>query len=77
MNVEEFIGHLEEEFEDITPGTLKPESEFGKHFEITSINALIMIALVNTEYGVVINANDLQSSKTINDLYKIIKSRIE
>lgn len=77
MNVEEFIGHLEEEFDDVNPGALTPESEFGKHFDMNSINALIMIALVSTEYSVIINADDLQVSKTINDLFNIIKGRVE
>ncbi|MBT3208306.1 MAG: acyl carrier protein [Bacteroidetes bacterium] len=76
MSIEEFIEQLEEEFDDLEPGVLKPESEFRKNFEWNSINALIFIALVDSEYDVTINAEDLNSSKTIQDLFEIIKSRV-
>ena len=46
MKIEDFIAKLEEEYEDITPGTLKPQSVFREVFEWNSINALIMIAIV-------------------------------
>ena len=76
MKIEDFISRLEEEYEDITPGTLKPGSIFREVFEWNSINALIMIAMVKTEYDVVINAEDIASSRTVADLYRIIESRV-
>ncbi|MBU2651517.1 MAG: acyl carrier protein [Bacteroidetes bacterium] len=76
MKVEDFIAKLEEEFDDLEPGVLKPESNFREHFEWNSINALILIALVKTEYDVAINAEDIRASKTINDLFRIIQSRV-
>ncbi len=77
MKIEDFISKLEEEYEDITPGTLKPQSVFREVFEWSSINALILIALVKTEYDVTINAEDIANSMTIEDLFKIIKSRVQ
>ena len=76
MTIEEFIAKLEEEFDDMKPGILKPESIFREKFEWNSINALILIALIKTEYDVAINAEDIQSSKSVLDLFDIIKSRI-
>ncbi|MCD6111995.1 MAG: acyl carrier protein [Bacteroidales bacterium] len=73
--MEEFIKKIEEEFEDIEPGKLKPESNFREMFDWNSINALIIIALVKTEYDVVINAEDIASSKTVSDLYNVIESK--
>lgn len=77
MTVEEFIQRIESEFEDIEPGKLKPDSNFRDMFEWNSVNALILIAMVNTEYDVVINADDLRASRTINDIYQIIVSRMK
>ncbi len=76
MNVEDFISTIEEEFEDLKPGVLTPDVKFREVMEFNSINAVIIIALVDAEFDVTINAEDLQSSKTINDLFKIIKSRV-
>ena len=77
MKIEDFIAKLEEEYEDIAPGTLKPQSIFREVFEWSSINALILIALVKTEYDVPINAEDIATSKTIEDLYRIIETRVQ
>ncbi len=75
MNVEDFIKKIENEFEDLEKGKLKPDSKFRDIFEWSSINALILIALIDTEYNVGINAEDLRSSETVNDLFKIIIKR--
>ena len=77
MKIEDFIDKLEAEFEDIEKGTLKPGSVFREVFEWSSINALILIALVKTEYDVTINAEDIANSKTIEDLFRIITSRVK
>ena len=76
MKIEDFIARIEEEFDDIEPGKLKPESVFREVFEWNSINALILIALVKTEYDVTINAEDIATSKTVQDLYRIIEARV-
>ncbi|MCX6256906.1 MAG: acyl carrier protein [Bacteroidia bacterium] len=75
MNVEEFIHKIEEEYEDLQPGKMKPDSEFRKLLDWNSINALIMISLIDTEYDVQINADDIQKSITVNDLFEKVKKR--
>jgi len=75
-SVQDFIKRIEDQFEDIPKGKLKPDSIFRNVLEWNSINALIIIALVQTEYEVVIDAEDIRKSKTINDLFNIINSRI-
>lgn len=77
MKIEKFIASLEEEYEDIPKGTLHPESNFREVFEWSSINALILIALVKTEYDVTITAEDIASSVTIADIFNIITSRVK
>ena len=77
MKIEDFIAKLEEEYEDLAPGTLNPDSVFREVFEWNSINALILIAMVKIEYDVTINAEDIATSKTVEDLFGIIKSRVK
>jgi len=77
MTIAEFIKQIEDEFDDLKPGVLKPESKFREVFEWNSINALILIAMVKTEYDVTIGAEDLVKSTTVQDLYTIIESRIQ
>lgn len=74
MSIEKFIDQVEEEFEELEKGTLKPDSNFREYFEWNSVNALIIIALIDSEYDVSINAEDIQQSATVQDLYnKVIE----
>ena len=50
---------------------------FREVFEWNSINALILIAMVKTEYDVTINAEDIATSKTVEDLFRIISARVQ
>lgn len=75
MNIEEFIKNIEDEFDDLNQGELKAESNFKESFEWNSINALILIAMVKTEYDVTLSADDLIKSKTVKDIYSLIEKR--
>jgi acyl carrier protein len=77
VDIHQFIANVEEEFEDMPKGSLKPESIIREHFTWDSINALIFIAHVNVNYNVEITAEDLIHSGTVNDLYAVIRSRAE
>ena len=76
MVIQDFIKKLEEEFEDIQPGALQPDSNIKDHFTWDSINALVFIAMVNVEYDVALNADDLQNSNTVREVYDLIVSRM-
>ncbi|MDT8393784.1 MAG: acyl carrier protein [Bacteroidales bacterium] len=73
--IEEFIQKVEGEFDDMEPGKLRPGSVIREHFTWDSINALIFIAHVNVEYDVVISADDLVKSVTVQDLYNLVLSK--
>jgi acyl carrier protein len=75
MSIDTFIRQIEDEFDDLKPGVLKPESRFREVFEWNSINALILIAMVKTEYDVTLTADDLINSKTVQDIYTLVETR--
>jgi acyl carrier protein len=77
VDISEFIVKVEEEFEDMQNGVLKPESVIRDHFTWDSINALIFIAHVNVNYDVEITAQDLVDSETVQDLYDLVKGKKE
>jgi acyl carrier protein len=77
VDIQEFIVKVEEEFEDMPKGALKPKSSIRDHFTWDSINALIFIAHVNVNYDVEITAQDLVDSTTIQSLYDVIKAKKE
>ncbi len=75
MEIEEFIKNFELQFDDVEPGTLAPESEFQNMEEWSSLNALLIIAMVDANYNVKINLNEIQSARTITDVFDIVKSK--
>jgi len=73
--INDFISKIENEFEDVEPGSVKPATQFRNHFDWTSVNALILFSMINVEYNVTLSAEDLQKSTTIQDLFNIIETK--
>ena len=76
VDIHQFITGVEEEFEEMPKGALKPDSVIREHFTWDSINALIFIAHINVNYNVEITAEDLVNSITVGDLYNNVKSKL-
>ncbi len=72
MTLQEFTTNLAAEFEDIEPGTITPSTNYRQIKNWSSMYALIVIAFVDTHFDVQLNAEDLKSSETIEDLYNIV-----
>ena len=72
VTIYDFIDTLEKEFDDVSRGTLKPETIIASVIEMSSINSLIFLALIKTEYGKSIKAGALINSVTIEDLYMAV-----
>lgn len=75
--IEEFIQLLENELEDLPKNTLKPETNYREIPNWSSMHALIIIAFADANFNVELNANDLRKAQTIQDLYEIIKSKLQ
>ncbi|MDF2438180.1 MAG: acyl carrier protein [Bacteroidota bacterium] len=75
MDITSFIHSIENEIEELTPGSLKPDTEFSSLKEWSSMHVLILIALIDSEYNVTVNGSDLQQCKSVNDLFNLVKSR--
>ena len=77
MNVEEFIDKIVEEFPDLKKDKITPEMNFRDHVEWDSINALVLIAMVNVEYDVIITAEELINAETVNDVYLVVDKKVK
>lgn len=76
MEIKEFIENFAEQFDDTELSEFKPETVFHELDEYTSLIALSIIAMVDEEYGVTLNANDMSSAVTIEDLFNTVKSKL-
>jgi acyl carrier protein len=75
MEIERFIELVKESFDELeTPIT--PSTEYKKIEEWTSMQALILIAHLDDSIGVVLSADDLKNTSTMEDLYKVVVAKM-
>jgi acyl carrier protein len=73
--VSDFIKEIETEIEEIEAGTLKPATEFRKLETWSSMHALIILAMIDTNHEVTLTGEELRSCTTIQNLYDLVKSK--
>lgn len=76
MDLQDFIFHFAEQLEDTSVNNLSPKTVFHELDEYSSIIALMIIAMIDEEYGVSVNAKEMATSVTIEDLYNVVCSKL-
>ena len=75
MEINEFIENLADQFDDIDVASLTPTTVFKELEDWTSLVALSVIAMIDEEFEVAVNADDMISSVTIEDLYNKVVAK--
>lgn len=75
MEIKEFIEHFAEQFDDTELSEFKPETVFHELDEYTSLIALSIILMIDEEYGVSIDADEMAAAVTIEDLFNTVKAK--
>lgn len=73
MNIEDFITNFADQFDEEHDFT--PETVFHELPDYSSIVALGIIGMVDEEYGVSLNADEMSSAVTIEDLFNTVKAK--
>ena len=76
MELNEFVAHFAEQFEETEKSVFAPETVFHELDEYSSLIALSIISMIDEEYDVQINGNEMRTAVTIEDLYNIVKSKL-
>lgn len=75
MELKDFIANFAEQFEDTDVNDIQATTEFKELDEWSSLLALSIIAMADEEYNVTLKGEDIRNSKTIEDLFNVVKSR--
>ncbi len=75
MDINEFIEHFAEQFDDTDAAEFKAETKFKDLDEWSSLMALNIIAMIDDEYDVTVKGNDIENSSTIEELFTIVSGR--
>ena len=76
MEMNDFIAHFAEQFDSTDSNKFKPETAFRDLDEWSSLIALSVIAMVDEEYNVTLQGNDMKAAITIGDLFRIVQSKL-
>jgi len=77
MEHQDFISKFAAQFEETDISEFQINTEFRDLDEWTSFIALYLMAMVEEEYEVILKADDIRKSKTIEDLFNIVQSKIK
>lgn len=77
MELNDFIKNFAEQFDDTDANEIKVDTKFKELDEWTSLIALSIISMIDEEYGVSVNAEDIRGSETVEDLFNTVKAKAE
>ena len=76
MELKDFIENFADQFEETDASELTATTVFRDIKEWSSLIALSIIAMVDEEYDVTLKGDDIRNSKTIEDLFNLVQSRL-
>ena len=75
MDIQDFIDHFAACLHHTPASAIGPDTEYKKLDEWSSIFALIVIAMVDSDYHKTMTAEDLRNSTSLADLFNLIQSK--
>lgn len=75
MEQSTFLENFKNILDDTDVSLITIETNFRELTEWSSLTALSLIAMVDEAYSVKLTGDDIKSSKSLNDIYNIIKSK--
>lgn len=75
MDIKEFIEHFAEQFDELN-SELTPETNFRQLEEWSSLVALLVITMVDEEYGIVLPPEEMRKTNTVQELFDLVQSKL-
>ena len=76
MDMQNFIKHFAELFEETDSTVFGAETKFRELDEWSSLIALALISMIDEEYDIVLNGEDIRDAVTVEDLYnKVLEKK--
>ncbi len=75
MELNDFIEHFAEQFEETDASEFVATTKFHELDEWSSLTALSIIAMVDEEYDITLKGDDITKASTIEDLYNTVKAK--
>lgn len=76
MDINSFLSKIAEQFVNTDSSIITPDTNFWELDEWSSIVALSVVAMIDEEYNVTLNAKDVKGAKTIGELFVIVQEKM-
>lgn len=76
MDINVFMAQIAEQYDDVDVAILTPETAFRKVEGWTSLVALMIITMIDEEYGVVLTGDEMKTAATLQELYDLVASKL-
>ena len=76
MKLDEFVKAFAAEFDETPEDVFKPDTRYRELEEWSSLTGLSIISMVDDTFDVGITGADLRKNATIEELYKVIQSKL-
>lgn len=76
MELNEFVAHFAEQFDETEASVFTPETRFRDLEEWSSFLGLAVMAMVKSEYDVNLHAEEMRNANTIQELFDTVKSHL-
>ena len=75
MELNDFLAHFREQFEDTEPEDIEASTAYKDLDEWSSIIAFALIAMVKVEYGKTLTGSEIRHCNTVEDLFNTIEAK--
>lgn len=75
MELQDFTQKFAACFNQTDPASITPATQFRNLEEWGSMMALIVISMIDSDYGKTVTAEDLKSASTVSSLFEIVKNK--
>lgn len=76
MEMEKFIQNFAEQFDDIDVSSITKETNYRDLNGWSSMVALSVMAMIDDEYNVQVNATEMRQTNTIQELFDLVSSKL-
>ena len=77
MVISDFISKFASQFEETEESVFVPETNFRELDEWSSLLALSVMAMIDEEYDVSLKADEMRQTKTVQELFDLVSSKLQ
>lgn len=74
MELQDFIKNFANIFEETDAASIKADTVYSELEEWDSVMVLSLISMIDEEYGVVVDVDDMSETRTVEDLFNYVNS---